>query len=57
MAFPFFNSVFFFYVSARVSRDFGELMTAAILPNTPIEAINLLLMFLIAYILYLGLNP
>lgn len=49
--------VFFFYITARVSRDFGELMSAAILPNTPIEAIILLLMFLIAYILYLGLEP
>ncbi len=48
---------FFFYIAARVSRDFAEMMTSAILPNTPIEAINLLLMLLVAYILYLGLEP
>lgn len=48
---------FFCYATARVSRDFGELMTSVILPNTPIEAINMLLLLLIAYILYLGLEP
>lgn len=57
IALSFLYIILFFYTSARVSRDFGELMTAAILPNTPIEAINLLLMLLIAYILYLGLEP
>jgi len=48
---------FFFYISARISRDFGELMATAILPNTPIEVISMLLMLLIAYVLYLGLEP
>lgn len=53
----FFYIGFFFYTAARICRDFGELMTAAILPNTPIEAVNMLLILVMAYILYLGLEP
>lgn len=48
--------MYFFYISSRVLRDLGELMTAAILPNTPLEVISLTLMMLITYIIYLGLE-
>lgn len=48
--------VYFFYITSRVLRDFGELMTSAILPNTPLEVISLTFMLLIAYIMYLGLE-
>ncbi|MDP4107918.1 MAG: GerAB/ArcD/ProY family transporter [Bacillota bacterium] len=48
----------FFYLSACVLRDFGELITSVILPNTPLEIISWTFMILIVYILYLGLeNP
>lgn len=48
--------LYFFYLSARVLRDFGELMTTVILPNTPLEIIAWTFMILITYILYLGLE-
>ncbi|MEK4905656.1 GerAB/ArcD/ProY family transporter [Niallia sp. FSL M8-0099] len=47
---------YFIYVSARVIRDFGELITSAILPVTPIEFTILALMLVIGYILYLGIE-
>lgn len=49
-------AAYFFHQTARITRDFGELMVTAILPNTPVEVINILLLGLIAYILYLGLE-
>lgn len=48
--------VYFFYITSRVLRDFGELMTSAILPNTPLEVISLTFMLLITYLIYLGLE-
>jgi spore germination protein KB len=48
--------IYFFYITSRVLRDFGELMTSAILPNTPLEVISLTFMLLITYIIYLGLE-
>jgi spore germination protein KB len=48
--------LYFFYLSARVLRDFGELITSVILPNTPLEIIAWTFMILIIYILYLGLE-
>ena len=47
---------YFIYIAARVIRDFGELITSAILPNTPIEFTILFLMIVIGYILYLGIE-
>ncbi|MGI8317025.1 GerAB/ArcD/ProY family transporter [Halobacillus mangrovi] len=47
---------YFFYVSARVLRDFGELVVGDLLVNTPIEVISITFMLLVAYILYLGLE-
>ncbi len=47
---------YFIYISARVIRDFGEMITSAILPATPIEFTILTLMLVIGYILYLGVE-
>ncbi|WP_400246450.1 GerAB/ArcD/ProY family transporter [Niallia sp. JL1B1071] len=49
-------SLYFFYLAARTIRDFGELTSAFILPLTPIEIIIIALMFIIGYILYLGIE-
>src|SRR3954454_6070673 len=49
-------SVYFFFLSCRVIRDFAELISSAILPVTPIEVITLTFMLVIAYIVYLGLE-
>lgn len=48
--------VYFNYVACRVIRDFGELIATAILPTTPIEFSIVLLVMLIGYILYLGIE-
>ncbi|MBB6447326.1 GerAB/ArcD/ProY family transporter [Bacillus benzoevorans] len=47
---------YFLYISARVLRTFGEMITAAIMPQTPLEVIVLSLLFILAYILYLGIE-
>jgi spore germination protein KB len=48
--------IYFLYTITRVIRTFGEMITSAILPNTPIEVITLSIMLVIAYIVYLGLE-
>lgn len=48
--------IYFFYIAARVLRDFGELMVSTIFVKTPIEFLSLTMMLLIAYILYLGIE-
>jgi spore germination protein KB len=48
--------IYFLYLASRVIRDFTELISAAILPLTPIEVTSLAIMLVIAYILYLGLE-
>ena len=48
--------IYFLYTTSRVIRTFGEMITSAILPNTPIEVIAFSIMLVIAYILYLGLE-
>jgi spore germination protein KB len=48
--------IYFLYTTTRVIRTFGEMITSAILPNTPIEVITLSIMLVIAYIIYLGLE-
>lgn len=48
--------VYFFYMAARVIRDFIEMTSTVILPNTPIEVQTLALMLTIAYILYSGIE-
>ena len=54
--FSFVYSIYFFFMSCRVIRDFVELISAAILPITPMEVIVLTFMLVIAYIVYLGLE-
>src|SRR3954453_509072 len=48
--------IYFLYTTTRVIRTFGEMITSAILPNTPIEVIAFSIMLVIAYIIYLGLE-
>lgn len=51
-----FYVAYFIYISCRVLRDFGELITTAIMPNTPIEIISVTFSILMGYIIYLGLE-
>ena len=39
--------IYFLYTTTRVIRTFGEMITTAILPNTPIEVITLSIMLVI----------
>ncbi|RSK25948.1 spore gernimation protein KC [Bacillus sp. HMF5848] len=48
--------VYFFYIAARVIRDFGELTVSAILTHTPIEFLIIVMMIVIIYIVYLGIE-
>ncbi len=47
---------YFLYIACRVIRDFGELISAAILPLTPIEVTIVLPVLVIGYILYMGIE-
>ncbi len=47
---------YFIYISTRVIRSFGEMITAAIMPQTPMEVIILSFICILAYVLYLGLE-
>nr|WP_281269134.1 GerAB/ArcD/ProY family transporter [Bacillus taeanensis] len=47
---------FFLYISARNVREFGELLLTSTLPTTPLFAINALLVLVICYVLYLGIE-
>lgn len=47
---------YFLYISARVLRDFCELITSVIFENTPIEVISITMVGICAYMLYLGLE-
>ncbi|MFD0694176.1 endospore germination permease [Paenibacillus sp. GCM10027628] len=49
-------TLYFFYISARVLRDFCELMKTAIFVVTPIEFIALIFMITISYIVYMGIE-
>jgi spore germination protein KB len=48
--------LYFFYIASRILRDFCELMTSTIFENTPIEIIAITMIFVIVYMLYLGLE-
>ncbi|OIJ21403.1 spore gernimation protein KB [Anaerobacillus alkalidiazotrophicus] len=48
--------LYFFYICARVLRDFGDLLLTSTLPETPIFVINLLMVCTISYVLYLGIE-
>lgn len=46
--------IYFLYLTCVVLRDFSELITAVIFPNTPIEVIAISFTLVVIYILYLG---
>ncbi|UHA60678.1 spore germination protein [Metabacillus litoralis] len=48
--------IYFFYISARVLRDFGELLVSTIFEVTPLEIISITMMLVIIYMLQLGLE-
>lgn len=48
--------LYFLYIASRVLRDFCELINTVIFENTPIETIAITMMFVIVYMLYLGLE-
>ncbi|TLS37103.1 GerAB/ArcD/ProY family transporter [Pseudalkalibacillus caeni] len=49
-------SIYFMYASARVLRDFGEMLLSVAYRETPLFIVNLLLMFLIMYTVYQGIE-
>lgn len=56
VAVTFLYIIYFFYISSRVVRDFGELMASAIMPNTPIEVVSITFALLMGYVVYLGME-
>lgn len=48
--------IYFFYISARVLRDFCELLVSTIFETTPLEVISITMMFIVIYILQNGLE-
>ncbi|MEH6985950.1 GerAB/ArcD/ProY family transporter, partial [Priestia megaterium] len=48
--------LFFIYIAARNVRDFGDLLTSSTLPETPLLAINLSLILVMCYVIYLGIE-
>ncbi|MDP4084981.1 MAG: GerAB/ArcD/ProY family transporter [Bacillota bacterium] len=46
--------IYFMYLSARVLRDFGELLTTTIYSSTPLLIINALMVLTIVYAVYKG---
>lgn len=48
--------IYFLYISGRVLRDFGDLLLTSILPETPLFIINILMVAVSAYVLYLGIE-
>ncbi|MCP8970822.1 GerAB/ArcD/ProY family transporter [Ectobacillus ponti] len=56
LALSFLYTVYFIYIAARVTRDFSELINTAILPYTPMEVIIFTLTFLVAYMVYKGIE-
>ncbi|OIJ08715.1 spore gernimation protein KC [Anaerobacillus arseniciselenatis] len=47
-------TTYFFYIAARVLRDFMELLITDLFPNTPIEVLSILFMIAVLYVIYLG---
>lgn len=52
----FFYILYFFYIAARVLRDFCELIITTIFVKTPIEVIAFSIMFVLVYVFYLGIE-
>jgi spore germination protein KB len=49
-------ATYFFYYSCRIIRDFGELIASTVLPITPIEVSTIMLVIVMGYIMYMGLE-
>lgn len=49
-------SGYFLYIGARVMRDFGELLVTYVLSETPVEAVNLLMIIVIGWSLSQGIE-
>lgn len=50
----FLYTLYFLYIGTRVLRDFGDLLVTAILPETPLFIICLLMTLTIVYVIYHG---
>lgn len=48
--------IYFLYLAGRVLRDFGDLLLTSTLPETPLFIINILMVAVIVYVLYLGIE-
>ncbi|PAB56347.1 GerAB/ArcD/ProY family transporter [Anaeromicrobium sediminis] len=48
--------LYFIYIASRVLRDFGELIVTTTLDGTPLIIVNLLIILVVAYGSYLGLE-
>jgi spore germination protein KB len=52
----FFYVLYFLYLSARVLRDFGEMLLTAFYPATPVFVINTVMMLLVVYTVRKGIE-
>ncbi|WP_191565445.1 GerAB/ArcD/ProY family transporter [Metabacillus idriensis] len=52
-----FYILYFIYIASRVLRDLGNLLFVSTLTQTPLWVINLLVIFIIIYANYLGIEP
>ncbi|MGG3572961.1 GerAB/ArcD/ProY family transporter [Bacillus gobiensis] len=48
--------IYFMYVAARGLREFGDLLVSSTLRETPLLAINILMVLVICYVIYLGIE-
>ena len=48
--------LYFLYIAARNLREFGDLLISSALPETPLLAINILMVLTICYVLSLGIE-
>lgn len=48
--------LYFLYIASRVLRDFGELLLTSTLEETPLLVVNLMMLFIISYGCYLGIE-
>ncbi|MGJ9386201.1 GerAB/ArcD/ProY family transporter [Salipaludibacillus sp. CF4.18] len=52
----FMYTLYFLYQATRILRDFGDLILTSILPETPLMIVNLLMICVIIYVIYLGIE-
>lgn len=52
----FLYSLYFIYIASRVLRDFEDLALTAILPETPVFVVGLLMILTIVYVVYAGIE-